>query len=185
MVNKNCDFSGFSLQDILMLLGAQARSGELEIESGNNIGSIYLYQGRILQANSPYSRAIGDLLVEEGVITEAELLEALKLQKMDAHAPLGSLFLKSGKVSFEIIEMMVHEQIRQSIKEFNSWVNLKFRFVEGDVKPYDQIHLVVHEFIHPAILETAMKFLAGPRRTAITMAPAERSENKIETGVKS
>jgi hypothetical protein len=60
----------------------QHRTGELTLESGNNIGTILLYKGDILQAFSPYSRAIGDLLVEVGLIIETELIDTLKLQKM-------------------------------------------------------------------------------------------------------
>lgn len=158
-----CDSSGFPLQDVLMIIGLQARTGELEMESGNNMGSMYFHEGKILQANSPYSRAIGDLLVEEGVITEAELLEVLRLQKMDSHAPLGGLLLKSGKVGFEMIEMMVHEQIRQSIREFNTWSCLNFRFSDKDIKPHDSIHLLIFEFIHPAALENAARLLSSAR----------------------
>ena len=156
-----CDSSGFPLQDLLIIIGLHARTGELEMESGNNIGSIYFHEGKILQANSPYSRAIGDLLVEEGVISEGELLEVLKLQKIDSHAPLGGLLLKSGKVGFEMIEMMVHEQIRQSIKEFNTWSCLNFKFSAKDIKPHDRIHLQVIEFIDPTTLDNASKLLAA------------------------
>jgi hypothetical protein len=51
-----------------------------------------LHKGKILQAYSPYSRAIGDLLVEDGIISEAELLDTLKLQKMSPSSPLGGCF---------------------------------------------------------------------------------------------
>jgi hypothetical protein len=51
-----------------------------------------LHKGKILQAFSPYSRTIGDLLVKDGIITEAELLDALKLQKMSASSSLAGCF---------------------------------------------------------------------------------------------
>jgi hypothetical protein len=81
--------SGLSVQDVLFIIGIQLCTGELVLESGNNIGTMLLHKGKILQAYSPYSRAIGDLLVEDGIITEAELLDALKHQKMSASSPLG------------------------------------------------------------------------------------------------
>ncbi len=156
----NCESTGFTVQDVLFLIGMQARTGELMMESGNNIGSILFYNGRILQAFSPYSRAIGDLLVEDGNITEHELIETLKLQKKNADAPLGSLLLKAGKVNLEVIEMMVQTQIRKAIEEFKSWNNLSYTFIPKDVRPYDRIHLTVQEFVLPLILTTAWNSLS-------------------------
>jgi len=156
----NCDANGFTLQDILFIIGLHERSGELELESGNNIGLIHFYKGKILHASSPYSRAIGDLLVEDGVISELELIETLKRQKTDERVPLGSMFLKSGKVSFEVIEMMVHDQIRNSLKEFERWSDFKFRLSIKDIKPFDRIHLTVYEFILPETLDNSVKFVS-------------------------
>ena len=155
-----CEFPEFILQDILLLIGLKARTGELVLESGNNIGSMVFRDGRILQAFSPYSRAIGDLLVEQGIVTEAELLATLKLQKQKYDTPIGGLLVKTGKVSLEAIEMMVHEQIRQSVKEFITWDKLQIIFLERDIRPFDRIHLPVHEFLPPDIVKASKAFIA-------------------------
>ena len=156
----NCESSGFSLPDILLLIGLQGRTGELVLESGNNIGSIIFHEGRVLQAFSPYSRAIGDLLVEDEVISEAELLELLRQQKKSYVFPIGVLFLQTGKVTFEVLEMMVHEQIRQSIKDFMAWQNPNISFVDKEIKPFDGIHLPVYEFIPAEALKSTAHFLS-------------------------
>ncbi len=155
-----CEFPEFILQDILLLIGLKARTGELVLESGTNIGSMVFRDGRILQAFSPYSRAIGDLLVEQGVVTEAELLATLKLQKQKCDTPLGGLLVKTGKVSLEAVEMMVHEQIRQSVKEFITWDHLRISFLERDIRPFDRIHLPVHEFLPPNTMKASKAFIA-------------------------
>jgi uncharacterized protein DUF4388 len=154
-----------TLQDIFLLLGARERTGELIIEAGNNIGTIFIHGRKILQAFSPYSRAIGDLLVENGMISESDLIETLKLQKRSEHVPLGSLLLKMGKVTFEVVEMMVHEQIRQAVKEFQTWDNATFSFLDEDLKPFDRIHLTLSEFIPPSTLKSAKAFLSDPPQT--------------------
>ncbi len=150
-----------SFADILFILGMRERSGELVVESGNNIGTMLLHRGKIIQAFSPYSRAIGDLLVEDGMITESELIETLKIQKRNEHAPLGGLLLKLGKVTFEVIEMMVHEQIRRALKEFQSWQDINLNFNEKELKPYDRINLGVHEFMPHSVIEAAKTFLSA------------------------
>jgi glutaredoxin-related protein len=166
------DALGFSLIDIFLLIGMQGRTGELVLESGNNIGTMLFHQGKILQAFSPYSRAIGDLLVEEGLISDAELMETLKKQKNSSYSPLGSLLLKTGKITFEVIEMMVQEQIRSSVKEFQSWKGLNYSFLDKDIQPYDRIHLTVHEFILPDTLQAAVNFLSEDPRSQNQDSPA-------------
>ena len=153
--------SGFLLNDILLLVGMQGRTGELVLEAGNNIGTMLFHKGMILQAFSPYSRAIGDLLVEGGVINDSELMKMLKQQKNSAYAPLGSLLLKMGKVSFEVIEMMVQEQIRTAVKEFQTWNSTHYSFQDKDIQPYDRIHVNVHEFIVPDTLQSVANFLSA------------------------
>ena len=155
------EFTGFSIADMLLLVGMQGRTGELILEAGNNIGTMLFHQGRILQAFSPYSRAIGDLLVEDGMIDDMELLETLKHQKKSSAAPIGSLLMKNGKVTFEVVEMMVHEQIRAAVKEFRSWKGPTYSFLDKDIQPYDTIHLTVHEFMAPGTLQAAANFLSA------------------------
>jgi hypothetical protein len=167
------DVTGFSSQAILFLVGMQQSTGELTLESGNNIGTMLFHKGNILQASSPYSRAIGDLLVEDGLITDEDLLETLKLQKKDPSLPLGGLFLKTGKVALEVIERMVHEQIRQSVKEFQSWKDLSITFVDKDIHPYDRINLPTLSFITPENIKSASFFLS-PKNAA---TPEETSSN--------
>jgi hypothetical protein len=155
-----CESTGFNFQDFLLLIGLKERTGELTLESGNNIGHMQFYRGKILRSMSPYSRAIGDLLVEEGLISEMELIETLKLQKKNSISPIGSLLLKTGKVRFEVLEAMVHDQIRQSVKEFKTWENVSLSFHEKDIEPADGIHLTIHEFLTAETLKNAFYFLS-------------------------
>ena len=156
----NGDAAGFTTEGVVLVIGLQARTGELVIESGNNIGSMLFHQGVILQALSPYSRAIGDLLVEDGVLSESELLEVLKFQKNEPQRPIGNMLMQTGKVSFEAVEMMVHEQIRQALGEFTKWEDLSISFVDKDIKPYDTINLPVYELLKIDFLKSAFDSLS-------------------------
>lgn len=153
--------TGFTLPDVMLLIGLKGRSGELVIESGNNIGSLLFHEGRILLAFSPYTRALGDLLVEQGVLTDAELLEVLKQQRTGPHTPVGTLLLNSGKVTFRHIETMVHEQIRKAIKDFLGWKDADCSFQQKDVTPFDSINLPVYEFLPQESVKAAAVFVAG------------------------
>ena len=157
----NVTTSGFKLYDALLLIGMEGRTGELVVESGNNIGSLLFHEGRILLAFSPYTRAIGDLLVEKEVLSDTELLDVLKLQMNGPHTPVGTLLLKAGKVTFQLIETMVQEQIRKAVKDFNGWNPLDFNFINKDVRPFDSINLPVYEFIPAAVVNSTLVFVAG------------------------
>ena len=157
---------GFTLQDLMLLIAIEGRTGELVLEAGNNIGSLMFHEGRILLAFSPYTRAIGDLLVEEGVVSDAELLDVLKQQRTGLHTPVGTLLLKTGKVSFKTIEEKVHAQIRKAVEDFSLWQNIEFNFLKKEITPFDEISLTVHEFIPGESLKSAETFLsAAMRRT--------------------
>ncbi|NTW64925.1 MAG: DUF4388 domain-containing protein [Nitrospirae bacterium] len=149
------------MHDILLLIGLEGRTGELVVESGNNIGTFLFQNGKILLAFSPYTRAIGDLLVEQGVLTEAELLDVLKQQMTGPHTPVGALLLKTGKVTFKVIESMVQKQIRMAVRDFSTWSPLEFIFVRKDVRSFDSIHLPVYEFIPQDALKASLDFIAG------------------------
>lgn len=150
---------GFTIESVLMLVGIEQRTGELVLESGNNIGSMLFHRGRILQAFSPYTRAIGDLLVEDGVLTDSELIEVLRVQKREPYQPVGSLLMRAGRVSFEMIEMMVHEQIRHAVNVFKKWERISISFVDKNISPYDTIHMPVYEFIENESLKAAVEAL--------------------------
>ncbi len=156
----NCDLAGFTIQDIILLIGMEGRTGELVIESGNNIGSMHFHEGRILLAFSPYSRAIGDLLVEGGMITDDELLEALKLQKKSNGMLLGTLLVKAGKVQRNVIEVMVREQIRRAVREFLAWPEARVSFNRKDIHPVDLISMPVHEFLPADMVKHSQLFFA-------------------------
>ena len=175
----NANSSGFKLYDALLLIGLEGRTGELVVESGNNIGSLLFHEGKILLAFSPYTRAIGDLLVEKEVLTDAELLEVLKQQMTGPHTPVGALLLKTGKVTFQIIETMVQEQIRRAIKDFSSWNPLDFNFIKKDVKPFDTIHLPVHEFIPADVVNSTLVFVAGLANVVGRSIKTQAVEEKV------
>jgi hypothetical protein len=60
---------------------------------------------------------------------------------------------------------MVHEQIRQSVKEFISWGKLRISFFEKDIHPFDRIHLPVHEFLPPDVVKASKAFVADASRS--------------------
>jgi hypothetical protein len=55
---------------------------------------------------------------------------------------------------------MVQEQIRHSLKEFQTWKDVRFSFVNKNIQPPDRIYVLPHEFISPETLRSAAAFLS-------------------------
>src|SRR5512139_960677 len=175
----NAASSGFKLHDVLLLIGLEGRTGELVVESGNNIGTLLFHEGKILLAFSPYTQAIGDLLVEKGMLSDSELLDVLKQQMTGPHTPVGALLLKSGKVTFPMIESMVQEQIRAAVRDFSAWNPIDYSFVSKTVTPFDSIHLPVYEFVAPDILPSLLAFTARLANTVGQPSQPSAAQEKI------
>jgi glutaredoxin-related protein len=75
-----------------------------------------------------------------------ELTETSQL-KRNFVSPIGTMLLKTGEVSFEVLEMMFHEQIRQEVREFKTWEKISLSFHEKDIKLSGGIRLMIHEFL--------------------------------------
>ena len=99
-----------------------------------------------------------------------ELLETLHEQKQVGLVPIGSMFVKAGKVDFDTIEMMVHGQIRQAIGDFLSWKSPDVSFAEKEVMRMDSIDLPVYEFVPAENMNAARSFCLADPAQSDTMA---------------
>jgi lipoate synthase len=69
---------------------------------------------------------------------------------------------------------MMHEQIRQAMKEFQS-ENVNFSFTDKEISPFDRIHLTVHDFVPPDTLQSAKVFLSRETFSPGQSSPAAES----------
>jgi hypothetical protein len=84
-----------SLPDVLQLLAMGKKSGCLSVAHRTNFGYIYFDKGRISYASVVNRRdRLGDLLVKNGVITQAQLDASITVQERRRDKRLGELLVE-------------------------------------------------------------------------------------------
>ena len=74
----------FSLADIFQLIGIQHKTGVLTLKNDKEVVTVSFVEGNVVSADALHRRLedrIGTVLVKSGRITEAQLQEALRIEK--------------------------------------------------------------------------------------------------------
>src|SRR6478752_2705043 len=89
-----------SLPDVLQLLAMGKKTGCLSVTHRNNFGYIYFDKGRISYASVVNRRdRLGDLLVKNGLITQAQLDASITVQERRRDKRLGELLVEQPGVA--------------------------------------------------------------------------------------
>ncbi len=125
----------FSLPNIFQLVKMSAKTGALTIRREQEWGKIYFRDGLIHYAFSvPQSLPLGERLVRAGLVTPAQLKQALATQKKAPESGrIGTILLELGYVDREGLEAVVRDQIHDTAFDFFSWPDGKFEFSADEV----------------------------------------------------
>ena len=127
-----------SLPDVLQLLSMGKKTGCLSVTHRNNFGNIYFDKGRISYASIVNRRdRLGDMLVKNGVITQAQLDQAVALQVKQRDKRLGELLVELESLSREQLHQFIRIQIEEAVYYLFTWNQGTFNF-EADVEPEEQ-----------------------------------------------
>jgi tetratricopeptide (TPR) repeat protein len=131
-----------SLPDVLQLLAMGKKTGCLSVSHRANFGYIYFDRGRISYASIVNRRdRLGDMLVKNGVIGQAQLEEAIALQGKQREKRLGELLVELEHISREQLHQYIRVQIEEAVYYLFTWNLGTFNF-EADVLPDEQDLLV-------------------------------------------
>ena len=127
------DLSQFNLIDLLEFLRLNRRTGALRMASRHGVGEIMLVEGRLVAATTTNTGRLGDILVDDGLLSVAELDSAMESQKLMAQAtPLGRILLDANRVSPTELRRILSAQIQQTIAEVLKWGEGQFAFEADD-----------------------------------------------------
>jgi hypothetical protein len=125
----------FGLADIMQLVYFQKKTGVLNIEGRKDKITISFKDGNVasLETRSRIEeKRIGRILMKRGFINQEELQSALDIQKKEA-CRLGSIFVKHGQISQDIVIEVVEEQIIDTIIQILSWKEGRYEFVPHEI----------------------------------------------------
>jgi hypothetical protein len=126
----------FGIAEILQLIGQQAKSGVLHLESRDEAIHITMADGNVVRAESAGRKArekLGTLLVRAELITPQELDHALDIQKRTLRR-LGDILVELGYVSVESLREMTALQTTETVYRLFHWKSGTYAFEPGEVE---------------------------------------------------
>lgn len=127
------------IHDVFQLLDLSRKTGRLRVVSHlrDNEGTVGFREGRVVAAtirSNPHP--LGQLLLQAGKITEAELERACALQGEPAEERrLGDILVELGVLTRRELDRQVRRQIEAVVFELMSWQEGYFSFTE--MRPVD------------------------------------------------
>jgi tetratricopeptide (TPR) repeat protein len=131
-----------SVPDVLQLLAMGKKSGCLSVTHRQSFGYIYFDKGRICYASIVNRRdRLGDILVKNGLITQAQLDQAVTGQNTERDKRLGEILVERQFIAREELHRYIRLQIEEAVYYLFTWNQGTFNF-EADVAPDEQDFLV-------------------------------------------
>ncbi len=130
----------FGLADILQLIGIQRKTGVLTVENDEDAVTVSFLEGQVVGADTRRRNLedlLGSVLVRTGRITEAQLQEALRLQKSTLQR-LGYLLINQGFVSQQDLQDALRVQVTQIVYRLFRWRSGRYHFAPADHMEYDR-----------------------------------------------
>ncbi|MBM9616531.1 DUF4388 domain-containing protein [Desulfobulbus rhabdoformis] len=138
---KNMDSIGFqgniaavSLDNIFQLIDFASLTGKLIVQAQNNDGNFYFSAGIFVHGTLRVNpHRIGALLLENSVITTAQLEECLQLHEQSSPPqPLGQFLVEKGYVDPQYLDESLGQQVKRAFYESLAWQEGTFAFYPGE-----------------------------------------------------
>jgi tetratricopeptide (TPR) repeat protein len=145
-----------SLADVCQLLALGQKSGCLSVADNSRFGQIFFDRGRITYARILNRRdRLGDILVRDGVLEQAQLDEVLKRQAREPDRRVGELLVEQEFISYQELTDFIRLQIEEAVYHLFTWSRGSF-FFEVDARP-DEADVVVSINPESLLLEAARR----------------------------
>lgn len=134
----------FSLADIFQLIGIQRKTGILTLKSKDDVATVAFVEGEVVAADSLHRRLedrLGTVLVKSGRITEAQLQEALRVQK-NTLKRMGNTLVEMGFIDAGALKEALQIQISQMIYRLFRWRDGEYDFSQEARVEYDKQNVV-------------------------------------------
>jgi tetratricopeptide (TPR) repeat protein len=124
-----------SLTDVIQLLFMGRRTGCLSVADRQRHGSVYFEEGWIIYAAIVNRRdRLGDMLLADGLVTRAQLDQALALQENAPGRRIGDLLVHLGILAPDALRRFLRLQVEEAVYSLFGWNTGTFSFEPG-VRP--------------------------------------------------
>jgi hypothetical protein len=127
-MSLNGNFETFNLNSIFQLLSDDQKTGVLKVRNEDKEIRIYMKDEEIIYATgSRNTDRLGHFLINKGIISQAQLQEALKTGKAQKKA-LGKILLEKGILTSQNFQEIIHQQIEHLIFNLFLWDQGEFEY---------------------------------------------------------
>ena len=132
-----------SLPDLLQFLAAGRKSGTLKFDQGKITKQVYFKNGKIVGSKSNDPREyLGQVLLHYGKVDEIQLKIARELQRTSG-AKLGEVLVEQGFLSDEEVLATLKTRTLDAIYDLFVWTEGDFEFYDDEPLPEDLILIEV------------------------------------------
>ena len=132
-----------SLPDLLQFLAAGRKSGTLKFDQGKVTKQVYFKNGKIVGSKSNDPREyLGQVLLHYGKVDEIQLKIARELQRTSG-AKLGEVLVEQGFLSDEEVLATLKTRTLDAIYDLFVWTEGDFEFYDDEELPEDLILIEV------------------------------------------
>lgn len=165
---------------LLQTLAVNRSTGKLLLGQESGHAVLVFREGRIIYAAASSAReTFGSVLLLRGLITEADLEEALARQSSAAEPRrLGRELVEMGKVEEKALREVMQQQTQEALQELQGWRTGSFKFEPLDISGEGEVEVDVKDFVAPPGVP-AHEAMGRPRPPArvgpdLDMPPADR-----------
>jgi hypothetical protein len=153
-----------ALPDIFQIISLSKKTGTLVVRSRKGMGMVVFKDGQVVQAGCDSIRdSLGNMLVSQGMLTEAALTKALALQKREVDKPIGMILVETGAIPPQTLEGVVRKQIEEIVYDLLAWEEGFFNFELGEISPKDKIEVDTQEFLLKSGISAEYLLMEGTR----------------------
>jgi Lar family restriction alleviation protein len=125
------DFKGnlesVNLSSILQMLSSEKKTGILKIVNGEKRSAICLKSGKIIAASCNWGLQLGQILLDNGLISRENLQKSLEGAK-EYGKPLGEVLLSTGYVGHHALMEAIRFQINEIAMDILFWKEGEFQY---------------------------------------------------------
>ncbi|HEY0711131.1 MAG TPA: DUF4388 domain-containing protein [Polyangia bacterium] len=125
------DVSTMPVRELLGMLARTRATGRLSISRAMEARRFHLREGRVILASSSEPKQLlGKLLVDRGLLDQAQLARALKSRPTPT-SRLGRTLSKEGLVPAKALAQVLADKIERLLNDFLTWQDGQFHFDPG------------------------------------------------------
>jgi len=152
-VSLQGNIANIQLDQIFQFFDYVSISGEIRVVAEHNNASFFFQKGMLIfGALSVNQKRIGDLLLESGLVTEAQLEKCLKIHaEYGKKGRLGEILVQEGVLTLESLAEILQNQAKEAFFESLFWKEGMFYFYSNMCPSREEI--LINERIDHLLFE--------------------------------